>query len=76
MELTKRDSAGKPYAHVCILTTISIQPRKPIGIKAEVETLCGERKQIKSAVVKMHYDTRYPVATCATCNDRYANTTV
>lgn len=76
MELTKHDSAGKPYSHVCIVTLISVQPRKPIGVKAEVETLCGEHRQIKGAVIKMHYDTRYPVATCVTCNDRHANITV
>ena len=49
MELTQRDSAGKPFTSTCIVTMISIQPRKPLGIKAEVETLCGQRTQIKNA---------------------------
>lgn len=76
MELSLTDNAGRSYSATCIVTAISVVPRKPLGVRVEVSTLCGNRHHVRSGEVKMHYDTRYPVASCATCNSRYADITV
>jgi hypothetical protein len=49
MEIAHRDSAGKPFTSTCIVTVISVKPRKPIGVKVEVSTLCGSRHHIRNA---------------------------
>jgi hypothetical protein len=61
---------------VCIVTAISVQAKKPLGVRVEVETLCGQRTQIRGGELKMHYDIRYPVCTCSMCQSRYADAIV
>jgi GTP cyclohydrolase FolE2 len=65
-------NGSQPYTMEHIVTSISVEPRKPIGVKVVVTTLCGGTHQIKRGRLTMHYDTRYPVVPCATCNDRYS----